>query len=86
MSFKKIQLIVILGFLASGLVACGDGSGDAGSKPTTSSSSEASVVPAVPMTMSTDATLPDYDPDHPLMVVEDNSVIHQEAIYKAWPQ
>jgi hypothetical protein len=27
-----------------------------------------------------------YDPDVPSMVVEDNGVVHQEEIYKAWPQ
>lgn len=36
--------------------------------------------------MSSDGTLADYNPDHPSMIVEDNGVVHQEAIYKAWPQ
>lgn len=27
-----------------------------------------------------------YDPDHPSMMVEDNGVVQQEEIYKAWPK
>ena len=79
MLFKKIQLVFIFGFLALGLAACGD-DGDAGSKSMSSGSSDA------PMAIAADGTLADYNPDHPSMVVEDNGVVHQEAIYKAWPQ
>ncbi|MFT5426304.1 MAG: hypothetical protein ACI9ZT_001245 [Gammaproteobacteria bacterium] len=80
MSFKKIQLVFILGLLALGLAACGGDDGDAGSNSMSSDSSDK------PMAMAADGTLADYNPDHPSMVVEDNGVVHQEAIYKAWPQ
>jgi len=36
--------------------------------------------------MAADGTLADYDPDVPSMVVEDNGVISEKEIYKAWPK
>lgn len=82
MSFKKIQLVFILGFLALGLAACGGDDGDAESKSMSSGSGSSEA----PMAMAADGTLADYNPDYPSMVVEDNGVVHQEEIYKAWPQ
>ncbi len=79
MLLKKLQLILILCLFGLGLSACGDDSSDMGSDSTSASSDG-------PMAMAADGTLADYDPDFPSMVVEDNGVIHEEEIYKAWPQ
>ena len=81
MLLKKLKMIFILALFGLGLAACGGDDSDMGSDSTAVSA------PAdAPMAMSADGTLPDYDPDVPSMVVEDNGVIHQEEIYKAWPQ
>ncbi len=79
MLLKKLQLILVLALFGLGLAACGDDS-DTGSDGAASSSSDA------PMAMAADGTLADYDPDVPSMVVEDNGVVSEEEIYKAWPQ
>ncbi len=79
MLLKKLQLILVLALFGLGLAACGDDS-DTGSDSAASSSSDA------PMAMAADGTLADYDPDVPSMVVEDNGVVSEEEIYKAWPQ
>jgi len=76
MLLKKLQMIFILALFGLGLAACGDDS-DKGSD---SASSDG------PMAMAADGTLADYDPDVPSMVVEDNGVIYEEEIYKAWPE
>ena len=90
MWFKKIQLVFILGLFALGLTACGGDDSEAGKSKSMSqdmsSSSTGGSSSEAPMTMAADGTLADYNPDHPSMVVEDNGVVHQEAIYKAWPQ
>ncbi len=82
MLFKKLQLIFILALFGLGLAACGDDGddGDDGNMGSDSASSNA------PKAMAADGTLADYDPDVPSMVVEDNGVIYEEEIYKAWPQ
>ena len=79
MLLKKLQLILVLALFGLGLAACGDDS-DKGSDSAVSASSDA------PMAMVADGTLADYDPDVPSMVVEDNGVVSEEEIYKAWPQ
>jgi len=71
MLFKKIQLILILGLFGLGLAACGDS--DSGSADSSKS-------------MGSDGVVEAYDPDVPSMVVEDNGVIQEEEIYKAWPK
>jgi len=78
MLLKKLQLILVLALFGLGLAACGDS--DKGSDSAASASSDA------PMALAADGTLADYDPDVPSMVVEDNGVIHEGEIYKAWPQ
>jgi hypothetical protein len=65
MLLKKLQLVLILGLFGLGLAACGDD----GDMDSASASSDA------PMAMAADGTLPDYDPDVPSMVVEDNGVV-----------
>ena len=72
MSLKKMRLILIIGLFGLGLLACG-GEGDSGSSDTQKS-------------MSSDGAVETYDPDVPLMVVEDNGVVYEKAIYKAWPK
>ena len=80
MLVKKLQLVLILGLFGLGLAACGDDSdkdsdsavSDKGSDSAVSASSDA------PMAMAADGTLPDYDPDVPSMVVEDNGVVSWE--------
>jgi len=76
MLLKKLQMIFILALFGLGLAACGDDS-DKGSD---SASSDG------PMALAAGGTLADYDPDVPSMVVEDNGVIYEEEIYKAWPE
>lgn len=66
MLIKKLQLILVLGLLGVGLLACGGDDSDKGANSATSDA---------PMAMATDGTLPDYDPDVPSMVVEDNGVV-----------
>ena len=84
MLLKKLQLLFMLVVFGLGLAACGDdndmGSDNKGSGSAVSSSSDGSVA------LAADGTLADYDPDVPSMAVEDNGVVHQEEIYKAWPQ
>lgn len=75
MLLKKLRLVLVLGLLGLGLTACGGDDGDTGSSD--QSSSDAGT---------TSGTVEAYDPDVPSMAVEDNGVIHQEEIYKAWPQ
>ncbi len=79
MLLKKLQLILVLALFGLGLAACGDDS-DKGSDSAVSASSDA------PMAMAADGALADYDPDVPSMVVEDNGVVSEEEIYKAWPK
>ena len=62
MSLKKMRLVLILGLFGLGLLACG-GDDDSGSSDTQKS-------------MSSDGAVETYDPDVPLMVVEDNGVVH----------
>lgn len=62
----------MLALFGLGLLACG-GDGD----------SESS---ATPKRMGSDGVVEAYDPDVPSMVVEDNGVIQEEEIYKAWPK
>ncbi len=76
MLLKKLRLIFIFTLSGLGLAACGD-DGDM-------SSNSASL--GAPMEMAADGTLADYDPDVPSVMVEDNGVISEEEIYKAWPQ
>ncbi len=76
MLLKKLQMIFILALFGLGLAACGDDN-DKGSD---SASSDG------PMALAAGGTLADYDPDVPSMVVEDNGVIYEEEIYKAWPE
>ena len=80
MLLKKLQMIFILILFGLGLAACGDDSDKGTDSAAASSSSNG------PMVMAADGTLADYDPDVPSMVVEDNGVIYEEEIYKAWPQ
>ncbi len=71
MSFKKLQMILILVLFGIGLAACGGD--DSGSSNVSKS-------------MTSDGTVEAYDPDVPSMVVEDNGVVSEEEIYKAWPE
>jgi hypothetical protein len=80
MLFKKIQLVFILGLFALGLTACGGDDSDAGSSSKSQSMTSTSGGEA------SSGAVEAYDPDVPSMVVEDNGVVHQEEIYKAWPQ
>jgi len=75
MLLKKLRLVLVLGLLGFGLTACGGDDGDTGSSDQASSDA-----------VTTSGALEAYDPDVPSMAVEDNGVIHQEEIYKAWPQ
>ena len=80
MLLKKLLLVLVLGLLGLGLTACGGDDSDTGSSdqsPSAQASSDAGT---------SSGTLEAYDPDVPSMAVEDNGVIHQEEIYKAWPQ
>ncbi len=80
MLLKKLLLVLILGLFGLGLTACGGDDSDTGSSdqsPSAQATSDAGT---------SSGTLEAYDPDVPSMVVEDNGVIHQEEIYKAWPQ
>jgi len=72
MSLKKMRVVLILGLFGLGLLACG-GDDDSGFSDTQKS-------------MSSDGAVETYDPDVPLMVVEDNGVVYEKAIYKAWPK
>ena len=81
MLFKKIQLVFILGLFALGLTACGGDDSDAGSSSKSQSMSQSTSGGG-----SSTGVVEAYDPDVPSMIVEDNGVIHQEEIYKAWPQ
>ena len=78
MLLKKLLLVLVLGLLGLGLSACGGDDGDTGSSGTSESMSSGGG--------SSTGAVEAYDPDVPSMVVEDNGVIHQEEIYKAWPQ
>ena len=73
MLLKKLQLIFILGLFGSGLIACGGDDGGSGASDAPKSMAKSGAVEA-------------YDPDVPSMVVEDNGVVHEEEIYKNWPQ
>ena len=72
MLLRKLRLVFMLALFGLGLLACG---GD--------SDSESS---ATPKPMASDGAIETYDPDVPSMVVEDNGVISEEEIYKAWPK
>jgi pseudoazurin len=48
--------------------------------------SEAPVSEVAPGKNISDGLLSAYDPDHPSMTVEDNGVVSEEEIYKAWPK
>ncbi len=74
MLLKKLQLIFILAMFGLGLAACGD---DAGTSDKAESMAQGAM---------SDGAVEAYDPDVPSMKVEDNGVIHEEEIYKAWPQ
>ena len=76
MLLKKLLLVLVLGVFGFGLTACGGDDSDTGSSGTPQSMSQGS----------SNGEVEAYDPDVPSMVVEDNGVIHQEEIYKAWPQ
>jgi len=75
MLLKKLRLVLVLGLFGLGLTACGGDDGDNGSSDQASSDAG-----------TTSGVVEAYDPDVPSMTVEDNGVIHQEEIYKAWPQ
>jgi pseudoazurin len=70
----------MLGLFGLGLSACGDSDSDS------ASSSEATMQKNESSQSSTDSGLEAYDPDVPAMMVEDNGVVHEEEIYKAWPK
>jgi pseudoazurin len=74
MLLKKLQLIFILGLFGTGLVACGGDDSSSGG------------IPDTPKSMAKSGAVEAYDPDVPSMVVEDNGVVHEEEIYKNWPQ
>jgi hypothetical protein len=76
MLIKKLLLVLVLGVFGSGLTACGGDDSGTGSSGTSQSMSQGS----------SNGEVEAYDPDVPSMVVEDNGVVHQEEIYKAWPQ
>ncbi len=78
MLLKKLQLVFILGVFGLGLAACGGDDSGAGSSGTSESMSSGGG--------SSTGAVEAYDPDVPSMVVEDNGVVHQEEIYKAWPK
>ncbi|MCK5669111.1 MAG: hypothetical protein KAI15_08490 [Gammaproteobacteria bacterium] len=78
MLLKKLLLVLVLGVFGFGLTACGGDDSGAGSSGTSESMSSGGG--------SSSGAVEAYDPDVPSMVVEDNGVIHQEEIYKAWPQ
>ena len=80
MFFKKIQMVLMLALFTLGLAACGGDDGDTGS------SSESQSMSNTSGGGSSNGAVEGYDPDVPSMVVEDNGVVHQEEIYKAWPQ
>jgi len=73
MLFRKLQFIFILVLFGTGLVACGDDDTAASEKPAATAAASRGVVEA-------------YDPDVPSMVVEDNGVVSEKEIYKAWPE
>ena len=80
MLFRDLQLVLMLGLFGLGLSACGDSDSDsASSSDTTMQKNESSQG-------STDSGLEAYDPDVPSMMLEDNGVVHEEEIYKAWPK
>jgi len=81
MLLKKLQLVLILGVFGLSLTACGGDDSGAGSSGTSQSMSQSTVGGGSPT-----GAVEAYDPDVPSMVVEDNGVVHQEEIYKAWPQ
>lgn len=85
MLFKKLQLVLVLGFFGLGMTACGDS--DRGVADKSKSMTQKSIAKET-MTENTSKSvaLPAYDPDVPSMVVEDNGVVHEDAIYKAWPK
>ncbi len=72
MLFRKLRLVFMLALFGLGLLACG-GDSDSESSATSKPMSSGGVVEA-------------YDPDVPSMVVEDNGVVSEEEIYKAWPK
>ena len=76
MLFKKLRLVFVLGLLGSGLLACG-GESDSGASDTPK--------PDTPKPIVSEG-LAAYDPDVPSMVVEDNGVVHEQEIYKNWPE
>ena len=81
MLLKKLQLVLILGVFGAGLAACGGDDSDAGSSGKSQSMSQSTSGGG-----SSKGMVEAYDPDVPSMVVEDNGVVQQEEIYKAWPQ
>ena len=72
MLFRKLRLVFMLTLFGLGLLACG---GDSDSESSTT-----------PKAMVSDGTVEAYDPDVPSMVVEDNGVVSEKEIYKAWPE
>ena len=80
---NRLQMIFILSLFGLGLAACGDSDTSSSDKAQSISSDKAQSISQGTMS---DGSLEAYDPDVPSMVVEDNGVISEEEIYKAWPQ
>ncbi len=66
----KLKIVLLFACFGLGLVACGDSG--------TGSPDKGQSMTNVPVEA--------YDPDVPSMTVEDNGVIHEEEIYKHWPE
>ena len=73
MLFRNLRLVFMLALTGLGLAACGGDDTGTSEKPAAMAAASNGVVEA-------------YDPDVPSMVVEDNGVVSEEEIYKAWPE
>jgi hypothetical protein len=88
MSFKELQTIFVCIALGLGLSACSDSgkSGDATSDQKMESEAMAMPDDSSKMGKMEYAPIPDYDPDVPSMIVEDNGVVSEDEIYRNWPE
>ena len=99
---RKLPIVFMLVLFGAGLTACGDSDSESTDKSQSTASvvveestmaaeAPAAIVSEAPVSevapnKNTSDSLPAYDPDHPSMMMEDNGVVSEEEIYKAWPK